>query len=95
MTLALESGFPARLVILPSTLSLSPLVWVVTVAKLQPPFQLASGGASSQLAQWCSWEIAFFFVQESSLVHSVGANAIVLSRHMIYLHAKYAIKFVM
>ena len=49
--------------------------------------QLASGGASSQLAQWCSWKLAFSFIQESSQINSVGANAIVLSRQMIYLHA--------
>ena len=52
--------------------------------------QLASGGASSQLAQWCSWKLAFSFIQESSQINSVGANAIVLSRQMIYLHAKFA-----
>ena len=53
--------------------------------------QLASGGDSSQLAQWCSWELAFSFIQESSQINSVGANAIVLSRQMIYLHAKFTI----
>ena len=52
--------------------------------------QLASGGASSQLAQWCSWKLAFSFIQESSQINSVGANAIFLSWKMIYLHAKFA-----
>ena len=54
--------------------------------------QLANGGASSQLTQWCSRKLAFSFIQESSQINFVGANAIVLSRQMIYLHAKFAMR---